>query len=71
MDKEVIQLILGTPWWVLGIIILIFFSGYMSFRAMMAERRLEQEYAEKEGEIYIERMLKEREEREKSRQQTS
>lgn len=71
MDKGGYTMILGTPWWVIGVIILIIFSGYMAFRAMLAERKLEHEYAEKEGEIYIERMIKEREEREKSRQQSS
>jgi hypothetical protein len=63
--------ILGVPWWVLGVIILIFFSGYMAFRAMIAEKRLEQQYAEREGKIYIERMKKEKEQREKNRQQIS
>ncbi|RKQ31316.1 SigE-dependent sporulation protein [Oceanobacillus halophilus] len=61
----------GVPWWVFTLIVLIFFSGYMSFKAMVAERKLEQQYAEKEGKIYMERMKKEREEREKRRQQIS
>ncbi|WP_197046582.1 sporulation YhaL family protein [Oceanobacillus salinisoli] len=64
-------MIAGIPWWILAVIVLIFFSGYMSFRAMIAERELEQQYAEKEGKVYIERMRKEREERDKKRQQTS
>ncbi|WP_082918189.1 sporulation YhaL family protein [Oceanobacillus sp. Castelsardo] len=64
-------MILGVPWWVLAVIILIFFSGYMAFRAMVAERRLEQQYAEREGKVYIERMRQEKEQRDKKRQQTS
>ncbi|KKE79224.1 SigE-dependent sporulation protein [Oceanobacillus caeni] len=62
---------LGVPWWVLAVILLIFFSGYMAFRAMVAERKLEQQNAEREGKIFIERMIKEKEQREKDRQQTS
>jgi len=64
-------MILGVPWWVLAVILLIFFSGYMAFRAMVAERKLEQQNAEREGKIFIERMIKEKEQREKDRQQTS
>lgn len=64
-------MVFGVPWWVIGVIILIFFSGYMAFRAMIAEKRLEQQYAEREGKIYIERMRKEKEQREKNRQQIS
>lgn len=32
------------------------FSGYMAFRAMRAEKKLEQQFIEQEGSIYIERM---------------
>lgn len=50
------MMILGIPWWVFLMILFIFFSGYMSFRAMQAEQKLEQQFIEKEGEVYIERM---------------
>nr|WP_164670409.1 sporulation YhaL family protein [Virgibacillus doumboii] len=53
----------GVPWWVFMMIIFIFLSGYMAFRAMRAERRLEQEFIEKEGKVYIERMEEERQKR--------
>ncbi|GGA73410.1 sporulation YhaL family protein [Ornithinibacillus halotolerans] len=56
-------MILGMPWWVLAVIIFIFFSGYMAFRAMRAEKELEKHYIEREGQIYIDRMNEEREER--------
>lgn len=68
MDKEVKNMILGMPWWVLVIILFIFFSGYMSFRAMRAERELEQHYIEQEGKIYMQRMEEEREERIKQKE---
>ncbi|WP_425509040.1 sporulation YhaL family protein [Virgibacillus doumboii] len=56
-------MIAGVPWWVFMMIIFIFLSGYMAFRAMRAERRLEQEFIEKEGKVYIERMEEERQKR--------
>ncbi|TFJ93520.1 sporulation YhaL family protein [Lentibacillus salicampi] len=53
-------MILGVPWWVFMIILFIFLSGYMAFKAMRAERRLEQQYIEQEGKIYIDRIEKDR-----------
>lgn len=53
-------MIAGVPWWVFMIIIFIFLSGYMAFRAMRAERKLEQQFIEKEGNVYMERMEEER-----------
>ena len=51
----------GVPLWVFIVIVLIFFSGFMAFRAMQAERKLDEQFIEKEGQIYIERMRKEKE----------
>lgn len=62
------QMILGIPWWVFIIVLFICFSGYMAFKAMRAERELEQKFIEREGEIYIERMNEEREKRQQSSQ---
>lgn len=59
-------MILNIPWWIFLMILFICFSGYMSFRAMRAERRLEQQFIEREGEIYMERMKQERARREQS-----
>ncbi|MFC3040689.1 sporulation YhaL family protein [Virgibacillus xinjiangensis] len=56
-------MILGVSWWVYVVIFLIFFSGVMSYRAMQAERKLEEEAAEQEGKIYMERMEIERDRR--------
>ena len=58
-------MVFGIPWWILIVIVLIFFSGYMAFRAMVAERRLEHEYIEKEGQIYLERIEEDRKRRNK------
>ncbi|HLS09772.1 sporulation YhaL family protein [Lentibacillus sp.] len=56
-------MILGVPWWVFMMILFIFVSGYMAFRAMRAERKLEQQYIEQEGKIYLDRIEKERREK--------
>lgn len=44
------------PLWVLAIIVFIFLSGYMAYRAMRAEYKLEQQYIEREGQVYMERI---------------
>lgn len=54
------EILLGIPWWIYLVIIFILFSGYMSYRAMRAERVLEQHYIEREGQIYMERIRQER-----------
>ena len=64
MDKGGVQMIFGVPWWVFILILLIFLSGFMAFRAMRAEKMLEQQFIEREGEIYIERMNEEKKRRE-------
>jgi len=59
-------MVFNIPWWVLLMILFICFSGYMAFRAMRAERRLEQQFIEREGEIFIERMKQEKARRRQS-----
>ncbi|MFA1819079.1 sporulation YhaL family protein [Virgibacillus oceani] len=56
-------MILGIPWWIFMLILFIFLSGFMAFRAMRAEQKLEQEFIEKEGQIYMDRLEAERRER--------
>ncbi len=51
----------GVPLWVFIVILLIFFSGYMAFRAMHAERKLDEQFIEREGQIYIDRIREEKE----------
>lgn len=54
-------MIAGVPWWVFMMIIFIFLSGYMAFRAIRAEKKLEHQFIEREGRVYIKRMEEERE----------
>ncbi|MGM8366313.1 sporulation YhaL family protein [Virgibacillus sp. W0181] len=63
MDKGAYMMVFGIPWWVLMLVVLIFLSGYMAFRAMRAEHILEQQFIEREGEVYINRMEDERKRR--------
>ncbi|GAB3790202.1 sporulation YhaL family protein [Virgibacillus kimchii] len=56
-------MILGIPWWVFMMILFIFLSGFMAFRAMRAEQKLEEHFIEKEGRIYMERIEAEKEKR--------
>lgn len=58
-------MLFGIPIWVFFCIVFIFVSGYMAIRAMRAEHQVEQHFIEKEGQIYLKRMEKERERREK------
>lgn len=64
-------MIIGVPWWVFAMILLIFLSGYMAFRAMLAERELDQKYIEREGKVYMDRMEAERQFKESKRQRSS
>jgi hypothetical protein len=59
-------MVAGLTWWVVVLICCIIFSGYMSFRAMRAEMKLEQEYIEKEGQVYMERIEKARQNKEET-----
>ncbi|MDY0407812.1 sporulation YhaL family protein [Virgibacillus soli] len=65
------MVLFGLPWWVLLIILLIFTTGYMAFRAMRAERELEQQYIEREGKIFLERIEAERQKKSNANQQMS
>lgn len=56
----------SIPIWVFAVILLIFLSGYMSIRAFLAEKKLDRQFIEREGKIYMERI---REERMKRREQ--
>ncbi|MFZ3577317.1 sporulation YhaL family protein [Virgibacillus sp. DJP39] len=58
-------MIIGVPWWVFMMILFIFLSGYMAYRAMSAEKRLEQQFIEREGKIFIDRIEKEREKKQR------
>ncbi|MBM7601698.1 hypothetical protein JOC34_004126 [Virgibacillus halotolerans] len=64
-------MIAGVPWWVLAMIVLIFLCGYMAFKAMSAERKVEQQYIEEEGKIYMDRIEAERQLKAGQRQRLS
>lgn len=49
------------PWWIYLCILGILYSGYMAFSTTRKEKIVEEAYIEKEGNVYIERMMKERE----------
>lgn len=57
------KMIFNIPWWIVVIFLFICFSGYMAFRAMRAERKLEQQFIEREGQIFMERMREEKDRR--------
>lgn len=56
-------MIAGLPWWIYMMILFIFLSGYMAFRAMRAERKLDDHYIEHEGRVYMDRIVEEKERR--------
>lgn len=58
---------MDVPIWVLLIVGGIIISAFMAIKTGRDERKEEHELIEKEGEIYIERLEKEREEREGQR----
>lgn len=59
----------AIPLWVFAVIILIFLSGYMAFRAMLAERKLDQQFIEREGQIYMDRIHEDKLRRESKNEQ--
>jgi len=57
-------MIADMPWWVMGVILFIFFSGYMTYRTSAAEKKLVDHYIEQEGQIYMDRIEEERQKKE-------
>nr|WP_237728685.1 sporulation YhaL family protein [Bacillus halotolerans] len=55
--------VLFFPWWVYLCIVGIIFSAYKLVSAAKEEDKLDQSFIEKEGQVYIERMEKEKERR--------
>ncbi|MDC2863648.1 sporulation YhaL family protein [Bacillus sp. BP-3] len=51
------------PWWVYLIIIGIVVSGYMVLYTSKKEQEMDNEFIEKEGEVYMKRLAEERERR--------
>ncbi|MFD1017750.1 sporulation YhaL family protein [Thalassobacillus hwangdonensis] len=61
-------MLLGIPVWVFFCIVFIFISGYMAFRAFKAEHHLEQQFIEREGQVYMSRMEEEKKSRDEKKQ---
>ncbi|HDX9578055.1 sporulation YhaL family protein [Bacillus cytotoxicus] len=51
------------PWWIYLIIIGIVVSGYMVLYTSKQEQEMDNEFIEKEGEVYMKRLAEERERR--------
>lgn len=49
-------MIAGIPYWVMALVVLILFCGYMALRAIRADYKVEQEYIEREGKVYMDRI---------------
>lgn len=56
------------PWWVYLCIIGIIYSAYMAYSTTKKEKEVEKIFIEREGNIYLERIKKEREKRAKQKQ---
>ncbi|MBS4218131.1 sporulation YhaL family protein [Bacillus sp. FJAT-49711] len=54
---------MSLPIWVYVVILGIFTSAFMAIKTARADKELETEWIEKEGQVYIERMEKEKEQR--------
>ncbi|WP_283248200.1 sporulation YhaL family protein [Bacillus sp. FJAT-50079] len=54
---------MSLPFWVYFVIVGIFASAFMTIKTAKEDRELEREWIEKEGEVYVERMRKEKERR--------
>jgi len=51
------------PWWIYLVIIGIVLSGYMVLYTSKKEQEMDNEFIEKEGEVYMKRLEEEREKR--------
>jgi hypothetical protein len=57
------NVLLSSPWWVYFVLAGIVYSGYLSVKYSLEDKRTEQEWIENEGKIYMNRMEEERERR--------
>ncbi|MDQ0224269.1 sporulation YhaL family protein [Metabacillus niabensis] len=51
------------PWWIYVCIIGILVSGYMAFKTAREDKKVDQEFIEKEGQVFLERIEQERQRR--------
>ncbi|WP_459500600.1 sporulation YhaL family protein [Bacillus sp. C1] len=59
------------PWWIYLIIIGIVVSGYMVLYTSKKEQEMDNEFIEKEGEVYMKRLEEERERRHQEKDKDS
>ncbi|MFC0561779.1 sporulation YhaL family protein [Halalkalibacter alkalisediminis] len=57
------NVLLSSPWWVYFVLAGIVYSGYLSVKYTLEDKRTEQEWIENEGNVYIARMEEEKERR--------
>lgn len=55
------------PWWIYLVIIGIIISGYMVLYTSKQEQEIDNEFIEKEGEVYMKRLKEERERRQQDK----
>ncbi|WP_088102688.1 sporulation YhaL family protein [Halalkalibacter urbisdiaboli] len=61
------SILLSSPWWVYFVLAGIVLSGYLSMKYAREERKMEEEWIEQEGNVYMERLVAEREKRGKEK----
>lgn len=59
------------PWWIYLVIIGIIISGYMVLYTSKQEQEIDNEFIEKEGEVYMRRLKEERERRHQEKDEDS
>ncbi|ENQ3105715.1 Sporulation protein YhaL [Bacillus sp. 491mf] len=61
----------NLPWWIYLIIVGIVVSGYMVLFTSKQEQEIDNEFIEKEGEVYMKRLAEERERRHQDKDKDS
>nr|WP_100408315.1 sporulation YhaL family protein [Bacillus solitudinis] len=56
-------ILFGSPWWVYLVLMGIVGSGYLCYKYSREERELEEKWIEKEGHVFMERLMEEKEKR--------
>ncbi|MBP3951458.1 sporulation YhaL family protein [Bacillus suaedae] len=57
------SLLISSPWWVYFVLAGIVASGYLAVKYTLEDHESEQEWIEQEGNVYMERLEKERQQR--------
>lgn len=58
-----LSIVLASSWWTYIVVVAIIISGYMAFKHTKEDYKHEQEFIEKEGEVYMKRLAEEKERR--------